>query len=589
MEEQITRDKVNVADTWNLAVMFDTTDEWKETCRAIIDRIPQLEEFSGQLKTKEKIKKCLDLLSGMARDLEKVYVYASLKGSEDLGNSQSQQLMHTAMAVMTQVAANSAFVTPEMCALNEEFLTELKNDPDFADYATDLRGYIRYKPFVLSDKEEKLLAQATPLWRDIHDIYEKLESVDINFPNARDKDNKPHLVTHATYGELMESRDRILRKNTHKSMFGEFRSLAHTCAATLNAQVKQHHFFAKIRGYTNTLHAALAYKDIDEKVYHTLIETTEKNLDALHEYIAIRQKVLGIDDIQMWDIHCSLVPDLELKFTYEEAVDLVLKAVEPLGEEYGRVLQQGLLHDRWVDKFENKGKRSGAFSSGCYDSLPYILMNYNGTLDNVYTLIHEAGHSMHSFLSKKHQPYPMYRYTIFTAEIASTVNERLLTDYLLKHYEGSARRYVLNREIDGIRATFYRQTKFADFERKIHQHVEEGNPLSVEWISQLYAELNAKYYGDLMNANEYTPYEWSRIPHFYTNYYVFQYATGIACAYHFAEQILKGNVAPYLELLKSGGNDYPLNQLKKAGVDMLDGKVYEPLFNRFRELLNEFV
>ncbi len=588
MEKLKTRDQVKTEDTWDLTQIFATEEDWKAACRRVEQRVPELNAFVGQLNSAAQVKSCMDMVMTLKRDVECVMMYASLLGVTDLGDSQCQQLRAEATNLIAKLAMGIAFITPELSAKSDAFLQSCLTDPTLAEYDMDFRRLIREKAHILSDAEEKLLARGTPLWEDVHNIYEKLESVDITFPTARDSNKEPHLVTHGSYGKLMESPDRVLRRNTHISMFGQFMGLAHTCAATLNAQVKQHQFFAEIRSYKNTLESALYHKAIDEGVYHTLILSTEKNAHLLHKYMEIRQRQLKLNEMEMWDLHVPLVPDLAMKFSYDEAVEMILKAFKPLGDDYVQILRAGMTTERWVDKYENKGKRSGAFSSGCYDTLPYILMNYNDTLDNVYTLAHEAGHSMHSYLARKHQPATKSEYTIFVAEIASTVNERLLTHYLLENYEGETRRYVLNREMDGIRATFFRQTQFANFERKIHQRVEEGKALTADWLCDLYEDLNARYYGPAMRKNEYTPYEWSRIPHFYNNYYVFQYATGIACAYHFADQILKGNTVPYLELLKSGGSDFPLDQLKKAGVDMHDSGVYEPLFNRFRELMKVF-
>ena len=587
-KELKTRDQVKMEDCWDLTKLFASVDEWDKTCEYIITRLPALEYFEGRLNNTDDVKACLDLVNNISRDMEKISVYAFLKSTEDLSNDAAQQLKTKSVNIQSQFATSGSFINPELSAQKEEFLLECLNHPGFVDYRMTFKQLIRQKPHVLSDKEERLLAQALPLWGSVRDIYQKLESVDIQFPDAADKEGNTHIVTHATFGELLASKDRVLRKNAFLSLYNQFQGLIHTCAATLNSQAKQHYYFAKIRNYKNTLQSSLYYKDIDEGVYYNLIRSAEKHLSTLHRYVDMRRRLLELDEIEMWDLHVSLIPDLDMKFTYDEAVELVLEAVKPLGEDYRSIVKEGLTLLRWVDKYENKSKSTGAFSSGCFDSPPYILMNFNGTLDNVYTLIHEAGHSMHTYFANQNQPYTLHDYTIFTAEIASTVNERLLTDYLLKKYEGKARLYVINREIDGIRTTFFRQTKFADFELKIHESIEQGNTLTVESLCKLYDNLNEKYYGPTMKKNEFTPYEWARIPHFYRNYYVFQYATGIACAYHYAEQILKGNKDSYLALLKSGGNDFPLTQLKKSGVDMHDPKLYEPLFNRFSELLKEF-
>lgn len=588
MKDLPTREQVKLEDTWDLTRIFATEDAWEATLRKVLERLPELRQYEGKLDRIDTIKDCLEMVSALSRNLERVAVYASLFSAGDLSNSKADDLRNQVATAFSKLATQAAFINPELSAKDEAFLKKCAEASELADYDLRFKALLREKPHILSSAEERLLAKGAPLWRDNSEIYDKLESVDINFPPALDKDGNPHRVSHATYVSLMESSDRVLRKNTHVSMFGSFKALAHTCAATLNAQVKQHRFFSDIRDYRNTLHAALNSKAIDEAVYQNLIGTTETNLHLLHKYMGIRRRLLEVDGLEMWDLHVPLIRTSDLRFSYEEAVDLILKSVEPLGSDYYHTLKAGLTEQRWVDKYENKGKRSGAFSSGCYSAQPYIMMNFNGTLDNVLTLTHEAGHAMHRYLTTTYQPYSKSHYTIFIAEIASTVNERLLTHYLLQNWENEKYRAVLNQEVDAIRGTFFRQTKFADFERRIHEHVEKGRPLSSAWLCQLYDDLNGRYYGPEMKTNEFTPYEWSRIPHFYENYYVFQYATGIACAYHFSEQILKGNVGPYLTLLKSGGNDFPLNQLEKAGLDMRDAVVYEPLFSRFSDLLDAF-
>ncbi|RMH70242.1 MAG: oligoendopeptidase F [Gemmatimonadetes bacterium] len=588
MKELPDRSEVNINDTWDLTAIYPTKADWEAACKTVEARLPKIETYKGQLNTVETIKACNDLLTELYRELAKIQIYAHLTLTQDISNSEAQQMITQAMNLITAYNQKGSFVSSELVEQDEAFLRECAEHPSMTEHRLDLLHLIRRKPHILSDKEEKLLARAITLWQDMGDAYSKLENVDMKFEHAEDSNGNPHRVTHGTYGKLMEAKDRKLRQSAYTSMLSEFKDHVHTCAATLNGKVKQNLFLADVRHYKNTLHAALHPNAIDESVYHSLIENTSDHLDVLHEYVDVRRRKLGYTDIHMWDLHVPLVPNCEIHFTYDEAVEVIIEALKPLGDEYVDILHKGLTEQRWVDKYENKGKRSGAFSSGCHDTYPYIMMNFNGTLDNVYTLAHESGHSMHSYLSRKHQPATMSSYPIFTAEIASTLNECLLNEYFLHHYSGDNRKCILSQEINTIRGTFFRQTKFAEFELLTHQHVENGNALTADWLCEKYGGLNQKYYGNAMTYDELIQYEWARIPHFYSNYYVYQYATGIACAYQFGSRILSGEVEPFLNLLRSGGNDFPLNQLKRAGVDMTHEKTYEPIMNRFAELVREF-
>ncbi|MBD3269893.1 hypothetical protein GF376_00005 [Candidatus Peregrinibacteria bacterium] len=394
-------------------------------------------------------------------------------------------------------------------------------------------------------------------------------------------------VTAGNYGTLLENRNREVRKAAFESVYKAYQSHINTYAEVLNSQIKQHVFFAKAKKFNSTLERALFSNQIDPQVYTTLIKEAHKGFPVFYEYIEFRRKKLKLKKIQMWDLRVDLFPIDQLEFTYDQAVDLCVDAAAPLGKDYQKTLKKGLT-EGWVDKYENKGKRSGAFSGGCYDSPPYILMNFTGSLNDVYTLMHEGGHSMHSYLAKTNQPYNKADYCIFSAEIASTVNERLLTEHLLKKYSGNKQKQILSYEIDAIRATFFRQTMFAEFELLIHEQLEKGQPITPDFLNQEYQQINKKYYGSKLSEDQYIKYEWARIPHFYYNYYVYQYATGIAAAIYFAEQIKKGTgVDKYLNFLKSGGADFPLILLKKAGVDFIKPDIYKAVVKYLKTCLDK--
>lgn len=588
MKDLPTRDQIKIEDTWDLTKIYPSKNDWQQGCDEIKNQIPEIETYAGKLNTIENLVQCCDLTTNILRNLRKVMTYAHLNQTVDMSNSEWQQAMTEVMNLFTEYSSKSSFIEPELTTQSAEFLQTCAAHPSLQDHHMFFARLLREKPHILSEKEEKLLGRAITLWQDMGDAYTKLESVDMKFMDAEDNEGKTHTITHGTYGKLMISPDRTLRRNAYISMLSEFKDHVHTCAATLNGKVKQNLFLAEVRNYRDSLHAALNYNAVEESVYINLIEYTSQHLDLLHHYVDVRRRKLGLDKIHMWDLHVPLVPDCDVEFTYDEAVEIILEAVQPLGDEYVNTLRKGLTEQRWVDKYENKGKRSGAFSSGSHDTYPYIMMNFNGTLNNVYTLAHEAGHSMHSYLSHQNQPPALSSYPILTAEIASTLNEFLLNDYFLEKYDGDNRIYILSQEINDIRATFFRQVKFAEFELLIHQHVESGNALTADWLCQIYGDLNTKYYGDAMEQSKLITYEWARIPHFYRAYYVYQYATGIACACQFGERVLAGEIEPYLNLLKSGGNDFPLVQLKTAGVDLNDINTYKPLMDRFGELVREF-
>jgi oligoendopeptidase F len=584
------RSEVPTEHQWKLNKMYRTQAEWEKQFKKVKAEISPLSAYRGKLKTPTKILEYFKAASAVLRQIEKLYVYASHGSSIDLSNHHLQILTQKAQNIYTLFSQTISFQGPELAKLSETVLKKMIGHRDFHPYHRELRLVLAKKKHILSDAEEALLSQVSKIMTGPDDIFSALDDVDLTFADVANEKGEMVKLTNGNYITFLENPDRQVRQNVFQTYYKSYQAHIHTFAQTLNLAVKQHDFYAKAKKYKSSLEASVSSNMIDPKVYQTLLTETHQSLPVLYKYMSFRAKKLGLKKINMWDMRVNLMNSKPLRFTFPEAVEICLEAVKPLGEEYVKILREGLLGG-WVDKFENKGKRGGAFSGGCYDSDPYILMNFTGSLNDVYTLIHEAGHSMHSYFARATQPYSLADYSLFAAEIASTVNERLLTDYLLKKYSGDSRNIVIAYEIDAIRATYFRQAMFAEFELNIHQKLEKGEPLTVHYFNEEYARLNALYHGPAVSKDEYIQYEWARIPHFYYNFYVYQYATGIAAAYFFADQILAPKTGPaaahkYLGFLKSGGDHFPLVQLKRAGLDFTKPTLYRAVAKNLQKCLN---
>lgn len=576
---------------WKLEKMFKSVADWNKLFAKLQKEIPGLSKYRGKLNKSAQLIEYFEASSDILRQLERLYVYASHWSATDLSDQQAQIITQKAQNLYTNFSQTTSFQSPELSKQPDSYLKNLLKEKRFQLYHRELKLILSKKKHILSNAEENLMSQVGKLFPGPEDIFSALDNVDLTFGKIKDEKGKEVEITYGLYSKYAESQDRRVRHDNFENFYKAYQAHIHTYAQTLNLCVKQHDFYAKARKYDSSLEAAISGNMIDPKVYHTLLAETHKSLKVLHKYFAFRAKKLKLKKLSMYDLRVNLF-DTSLTFTYEEAVEMCVAAVAPLGQEYAKIMESGLKNG-WVDKYENKGKRGGAFSGGCYDSDPYILMNFNGTLNDVYTLIHEGGHSMHSYLARKTQPYNLADYTLFTAEIASTVNERLLTAYLLNKYakDPVKTKSVLAYEIDAIRATYFRQTMFAEFELLIHSEVEKGEPLTVQFFNQEYGRLNKLYHGPAVAEDNYIQYEWARIPHFYYNFYVYVYATGIAAAYFFADQILhpkNGTKAAenYLGLLKSGGNDFPLIQLKKSGLDFTKPDIYRAVAKNLERCLN---
>ncbi|RAS83338.1 oligoendopeptidase F [Priestia endophytica] len=586
------RSEIPEKDTWRLEDIFATDKEWEKEFDEVKELIPSVTAYAGKLgESSENLYNALKTQDDVTLRVEKLYAYAHMRYDQDTTNSFYQGLNDRIQNLYTQVASALSFMTPEILAIEEEKISSfLEENEALRLYKHALEEITRQRPHVLSAEEEALLAKAGDVLGASSTTFGMLNNADLEFPTIKDEEGNEVEVTHGRYTRFLESEDRRVRKEAFSAMYDTYGKFKNTFASTLSGTVKRDNFNALVRHYESARQAALSANNIPEEVYDNLVTTINKHLPLLHRYTKLRKKVLNVDELHMYDLYTPLVKDVNMKVTYEEAKEYTLKGLEPLGKEYKSVLEEGF-NNRWVDVHENKGKRSGAYSSGSYGTNPYVLMNWQDNVNNLFTLAHEFGHSVHSYYTRKTQPYPYGDYSIFVAEVASTTNEALLNEYLLENLEDEKQKqYVLNHYLEGFRATVFRQTMFAEFEHDIHVKAQNGEPLTPELLSKTYYDLNKKYFGEDMVIDEDISLEWARIPHFYYNYYVYQYATGFSAATALSKQILEEGepaVERYLEFLKAGSSDYPINVLKKAGVDMTSAKPIEEALKVFEEKLDE--
>ena len=586
------RSEIKVEDTWKLEDIFASDDAWEKEFEEVKALIPQMEKFKGKLgESAQTLYDALQEQDELTMRVSKLYTYAHMRYDQDTTNSFYQGLNDRIKTLYTQIASALSYVTPEILSIEESKIKQyMAEHKELKLYAHALDEITRERPHILSESEEALLAQASEVLGSSSNTFGMLNNADLEFPSIKDENGEEVEITHGRYIRFLESSDRRVREEAFKAVYETYGKFKNTFASTLSGTVKKDNFSARVRHYNSARHSALSTNNIPEEVYDNLVKTVNDNLHLLHRYIDLRKKVLGIEELHMYDLYTPLVKDVKMEVTYEEAKDYILKGLKPLGEDYLNVLKEGF-ENRWVDVHENKGKRSGAYSSGTYGTNPYILMNWQDNVNNLFTLAHEFGHSVHSYYTRKTQPYPYGDYSIFVAEVASTCNEALLNDYLLKTIDDEKQRlYLLNHYLEGFRGTVFRQTMFAEFEHDVHVRAQNGEPLTPELLTKLYYDLNKKYFGDNLVIDEELGLEWARIPHFYYNYYVYQYATGFSAAAALSKQILEeGNAAVerYVGFLKSGSSDYPIEVLKKAGVDMTTSQPIEEALAVFEEKLTE--
>lgn len=586
------REEIAVERTWDVEAIFSTNEEWENEFKQLQGEIPKLQKFKGTLgESSQQLFECLQYQNELSMRIGKLYVYAHLKNDQDTTNSFYQGLNDRASTLATQFSNYSSFIIPELLSIPEEkinqFITE--ND-DLKIYKHALDETNRQRPHVLSEKEEALLAQVSEVTQNPSNTFGMLNNADLKFPIIKDENGEDVEVTHGRYIRFLESSDRRVREDAFKAVFQTYGKFKNTLASTLGGNVKKNIFNANVRNYESARQAALDKNNIPEVVYDQLIDTINDHLHLLHRYVALRKKALNLDEIHMYDLYTPIVKDVKMEIPYDEAKQLVMKGVEPLGEEYVSIIKEGF-EKRWVDIEENVGKRSGAYSSGTYGTMPYILMNWQDNVNNLFTLAHEFGHSVHSYYSRKTQPYHYSGYSIFVAEVASTCNEALLNDYMLKVTDDKKKKlYLLNHFLEGFRGTVFRQSMFAEFEKLIHEKAANGEPLTPEMLTATYYDLNKKYFGEDIVIDEEIGVEWARIPHFYYNFYVYQYATGYSAATALSKQILEEGepaVERYLNFLKAGSSDYPIEVLKQAGVDMTSPAPIKEALEVFERTLTE--
>lgn len=554
--------------------------------------MPGLAAFQG--KVGESAKSLLSVLKfrdDLEQVLEKLLVYAHMRRDEDNANPVYQGIYDRGMNLATDFSATGSFIVPEIVAIPDEKLEAfIKEEPGLEIYRHHLSQIVREKAHIRSAEIEEVIAQSYEATSGAGNAFQMLNNADLKFPNIRDEDGNEVELTKGRYIQFLESTDRRVRQDAFEAMYNTYAEFKNTIGATYAASVKRDIFYAKVRRYPDSLTASLSSDNIPVEVYDQLLETVNQNLPTLHRYMKLRKKLLGVDQLHMWDLYVPLIADVKRQIPYEEATKTVLEAFVPLGTDYVQTVDNGI-KSRWIDVYESQGKTSGAYSSGSYNTQPFILMNYQDSLDSVFTLAHELGHSLHSYHTNETQPYVYANYSLFVAEVASTANEALLTHYLLQRTnDKKLRSYLINNELEKFRGTLFRQTMFAEFEREAHRMAEAGEPLTPDTLSSMYKELNRRYFGPDVVIDDLIELEWMRIPHFYRAFYVFQYATGISAATALAGQIIQEGqpaVERYRAFLSSGSSDYPVNLLKKAGVDMATPAPVQQTLDRFAELLDE--
>ena len=586
------RNEINEKDTWDLSTIFETDQKWEEELALLTEDTKQAASLEGHLlDSAESLLDITERYLDLSRRLEKLYVYAHMKNDQDTRVAKYQEYYAKAMTLYSQLDQVFSFYEPEFMAITEDqYQNFLAEEPKLQPYKHFFDKLLQNKDHVLSQREEELLAGAGEIFGAASETFAILDNADIVFPFVKDEDGNEVQLSHGVYMRLVESKNRDVRRGAYEALYSTYEQYQHTYAKTLQTNVKVQNYRAKVRNYKSAREAALAANFVPESVYDNLVSAVRKHLPLLHRYLALRSKILGIPDLKMYDVYTPL-SSVEYSFTYEEALKKAEEALAVLGEDYLSRVKRAF-SERWIDVYENQGKRSGAYSGGSYDTNAFMLLNWQDNLDNLFTLVHETGHSMHSSYTRETQPYVYGDYSIFLAEIASTTNENILTEKLLQEVQDDATRFaILNNFLDGFRGTVFRQTQFAEFEHAIHQADQNGEVLTSEFLNNLYADLNQEYYGLSKEDNPQIQYEWARIPHFYYNYYVYQYSTGFAAASALAEKIVHGSQDDrdcYIDYLKAGKSDYPLNIMRKAGVDMEKEDYLNDAFAVFERRLDEF-
>ena len=584
MEQVKLRNQIEDKYKWDLTPMFASDEKWQGEFDALSAKLPMLDEYAGRLDCEENILACLKLSDELSASYGELYVYAYQRRDEDAGVAKYCAMCDKVDALGVKLGEKSAYITPELTALDGEFLLALSKKAEFADYDYQLCEIVRRKQHTLSAAEEKLLAGVGLFSDGFHDAFNMFDSLDVKFKPVRDEDGRRVEMSHGVYSKLLASSDRKVRKAVFNSMFAAYGDMLHTVGQLYAGNVKKDWFFARARKYPDCLTRAMSGENVPRIVYDNLIKSVHGGLKYLHGYMGWRAEKMGLAKLHMYDLHVPVVSEYKLSVSYEEACEIVKKALAPLGEEYLSHIREAM-ENRWIDVYENKGKRTGAYSWGTYRSHPYVLLNYNGTAHDVFTIAHELGHSMHSYYSDKNQPSSKAQYEIFVAEVASTVNEVILLKYMLEHSrDEQEREYLLTYYLDMFRTTLFRQTQFAEFEEKAHALAEKDMPVTCDALNEEYLKINKLYYGKNVVSDKQIAWEWARIPHFYRSFYVYKYATGLTSAVSIARGILSGGEKEkegYMKFLSAGGSMPPVEILKLAGVDLTTEVPFE---NAMREM-----
>lgn len=591
------RNEIDSRYKWNIQAMYSSLSDWENDIESALKTAETYSEYRGRLtENADILLKALRDKDDIWQTLERAYVYARMKRDEDNRISEYQAMTDRCFSAIAKISSALSFFTPELLGADEEHIRALITDnEELSVYTHYIDELLREKEHVLSEAEENIMAQLSEVTGAPGDIFTMLNNADISFGEIKDENGVSRKLTHGNYIRFMENHDRSVRKQAYENLYEAYRKQINTIASAYNYNTKTDVITARIRKYKSARQAALSADNVSPEVYDNLIDVINSYLPVLHRYIELRRKMLGNEELRMYDIYVPLIDVPEKKISFEEAVEIARKALAPLGSEYIERMNEGI-SSGWIDVYENEGKTSGAYSFGSYDSMPYILMNYTDSLKDVFTLVHEMGHSMHSSYTRENQPFIYGSHSIFTAEVASTVNESLLMNYLLENEtDPDMIKYLLNMYIEEFRTTVFRQTMFAEFEHITHTAIEEGTVLTAEWLSDTYDKLNRKYFGEALADDEYIRYEWARIPHFYTAFYVYKYATGYSAATAISSKILSEGepaAAAYREFLTTGESDYPVELLKTAGVDMSEPgpvidamKLFESLVDKFEKLV----
>ena len=592
MKQERIRSEVEEQAKWNLKAMYQNEEAVNKDIEQLKQYHKDLLSFKGKImESSETLKKFYQVYINYDKVLSNLYTYSHMLCDEDTTDSNHQAFKMKIDKLVEDLGAELSFISPEMMATSyDEVLKMIEQDTSLKEYQFDLEKSFRYQDHVLSTREEELIAKASNAMGTGDEVFYNLDNSDIHLRPIHDEQGNLVELNNSNYNKYMNSKNRGVRKEAFDSMYEYWKNLKNTVAATYKGQIKEDFFSSEMRKFDSPLKESLYSDNIDISVYECLIQTVHKNLDKMYQYVDLRKQILGVDELHMYDVYVDLCEEEAKPIPFEEGKQIVFDALKPLGETYLKDLNKAF-EERWIDIYPNTGKKSGAYSWGTYDSYPYLLLNYNDTVDSVSTMAHELGHSMHSYYSNQNQEYLYHNYPIFLAEIASTVNEILLNDYLYKNAQSKSEKMLyLNEFLDKIKGTLYRQTMFAEFEMKIHDKYQAGIPLTEEEFSKTYYELNKLYFGPNMISDEEIRYEWERIPHFYTSFYVYKYATGISAAIAFASDILNhvdGAVDRYLTFLKSGGSNYPLEILKNCGVDMTSEEPIQKALDMFEQKLQE--